>query len=419
MVNMGGAFMRLQASRTTPGRRAVRRLSAGLVLSRTGDQLTTIALVWFVLDLTGSSVAVGLVLLCAGLPPVLTGPLLGHLLDRWPLRRVLVADNLLRAGLVGAIPTLYWLDRLNMPLIYGLSLAAGALIPATDAGVRIVLPRLVDDGELEHANVLVSIGDQVSALVGPAAGGLLVGLVGAPPVLLLDALSFLAMATLVGPLPDTPTTATLPPPARSSATRLLLADPTVRTVLAVTLVYYLAYGPLEPALPLYSRDILHAGPSGYGLLWSAFGAGALLGLATVPIVSRLRPGLALAGNALLWGTTLLPLLLITNTIPAMLILALGGLVWAPYITLEASLLQRVAPAALLGRVFGTRRAVTAAATPLGAAAGGLLLHNASPTTVIGLSALACMLAGIAALCSPALRRLPAPAPLPRSETRSK
>jgi hypothetical protein len=88
----------------------------------------------------------------------------------------------------------------------------------------------------------------------------------------------------------------------------------VRTVLAVTLVYYLAYGPLEPALPLYSRDILHAGPSGYGLLWSAFGAGALSGLATVPIVSRLRPGLALAGNALLWGTTLLPLLLITNTI---------------------------------------------------------------------------------------------------------
>jgi MFS family permease len=215
------------------------------------------------------------------------------------------------------------------------------------------------------------------------------------------------MAALLGPLPDTPTTATPPPPAGSSATRALLADPTVRTVLAVTLVYYLAYGPLEPALPLYSRDVLHAGPSGYGLLWSAFGAGALLGLATVPIVRRLRPGLALAGNSLLWGTTLLPLLLITDTIPAMLILALGGLVWAPYLTLEASLLQRVIPAALLGRVFGTRRAVTAAATPLGAASGGLLLDKASPTTVIGLSALACMLAGAAALCSPALHRLPA------------
>jgi predicted MFS family arabinose efflux permease len=51
--------------------------------------------------------------------------------------------------------------------------------------------------------------------------------------------------------------------------------------------------------------------------------------------------------------------------------------------------------------------VTAAATPLGAAAGGLLLHRATPTAVIGVSEVTCMLAGAAALCSPALHRLPA------------
>jgi len=293
--------MRLQPSWTPAGGPVVRRLSAGLLLSRTGDQLTTIAMLWFVLDLTGSGVAVGLVLLCAGLPPVVTGPLLGRVLDRWPVRQVLIADNLLRAALIGAIPVLYWTDRLNMPLVYGLSLAAGALLPATDVGVRVVLPRLVDEPELEPANAMLSIGDQVSALVGPAVAGVLVGLVGAPPVLLLDAASFLAMATLVRSLPDTPAPAAAPPPARGSAGRLLLRGPTVRTVLALTLIYFLAYGPLEPALPLYSRDVLHAGPGGYGLLWPAFGAGALLGLATIPVVSRLRPGIALAGNALLWG----------------------------------------------------------------------------------------------------------------------
>jgi hypothetical protein len=68
---------------------------------------------------------------------------------------------------------------------------------------------------------------------------------------------------------------------------------------------------------------------------------------------------------------------------------------------------RVVPAAALGRVFGGRRALTAAAMPLGAAAGGLLLQRATPTAVIGLSAVTCMLAGAAALCSPALHRLPA------------
>src|SRR5215213_6538200 len=100
--------MRLRSIGTTGGGPALRRLAAGLLLSRTGDQLTTIALVWFVLDLTGSGAAVGLVLLCAGLPPVVTGPL-GRVLDRWPLRRVMVADNLARAALVGAVPTLHWL----------------------------------------------------------------------------------------------------------------------------------------------------------------------------------------------------------------------------------------------------------------------------------------------------------------------
>jgi len=400
----------------------VRRLAAGRLLSRTGDQLTTIALLWFVLDLTGSGAAVGLVLLCAGLPPVVTGPLLGWVLDRWPVRRVMVADNLLRAVLVGAIPALHWLGHLDLPVLCGLSVAAGALVPATDVGVRVVLPRLVDEDELEHANALLSIGDQVSALVGPACGGLLVGLVGAPPVLLLDAVSFLAMAALVHPLPDPrlpdlsrpdrplpdpPATEAPRPAAAGPGMREALGDPAVRVVLTVTLLYFLAYGPLEPALPVYSRDVLDAGAGGYGLLWSAFGAGALLGLATVPLVGRLRPGVALAGNALAWGTALLPLLIVTGIAPAMLTLAVGGLIWAPYVTLESSLLQRLVPAHLLGRVFGVRRAVSAAAVPLGAAGGGLLLDHVPSTMVIGASAVTCILAGAAALCVPALHRLPA------------
>ena len=180
----------------------------------------------------------------------------------------------------------------------------------------------------------------------------------------------------------------------------------MRTVLGLTLVYFLAYGPLEPALPVYSRDVLEAGAGGYGLLWSAFGAGALAGLATVPLACRLRAGFALAGNALAWGAALLPLLVVTGTAPAMLALALGGLIWAPYVTLESSLLQRLVPAHLLGRVFGVRRAVSAAAVPLGAAGGGLLLDHVPSTAVIGVSAVTCMLAGAAALCVPALHRLP-------------
>ena len=78
-----------------------------------------------------------------------------------------------------------------------------------------------------------------------------------------------------------------------------------------------------------------------------------------------------------------------------------------YMTLESSLLQRLVEAHLLGRVFGVRRAVSAAAVPLGAAVGGLLLDHVPSRAVIGASAVTCTLAGAAARCVPALHRFPA------------
>jgi len=68
------------------------RLWLGLSISYLGDQFTTIALLWFVLQLTGSGAAVSFVLLCFQLPGMLTGPLLGMLLDRWQPRFVMGID---------------------------------------------------------------------------------------------------------------------------------------------------------------------------------------------------------------------------------------------------------------------------------------------------------------------------------------
>src|SRR5215510_15701896 len=83
-----------------------RRLWVGLSISYLGDQFTTIALLWFVLQLTGSGAAVGLVILCFQLPGVVTGGSLGRLLDRFQPRLVMGVDNLVRAVLIGAMPTL-------------------------------------------------------------------------------------------------------------------------------------------------------------------------------------------------------------------------------------------------------------------------------------------------------------------------
>jgi MFS family permease len=90
---------------------AFQRLWLGLSISYLGDQFTIIALLWFVLQLTGSGAAVGLVILCFDLPGVVTGAILGRLLDRYQPRPAMGFDNLARAALIAAIPTPYARDR--------------------------------------------------------------------------------------------------------------------------------------------------------------------------------------------------------------------------------------------------------------------------------------------------------------------
>jgi MFS family permease len=388
-----------------------------LWLARVGTELaenaTTIALLWFVLELTGSGAATGLVVLCSRLPAVVTSPLAGRLLDLGRPRLVMAGGNAARALLVAAVPLLHWRGDLGVGAICALAVAAGAVAPVTDVGAQALLPRLVDEADLERANALLSVGEQVGYLVGPAAAGFLVAAAGGPPVLLGAAAALLASAALLWSVTGRPHGAVASAPAGRGGWLgfgPLLRDRGVRAVTLLTVVFFLAYGPLEPALPFYSRDTLGAGAAGYGLLWSALGAGALAGLLTVRLVARARTGLVAAAITALWGLLLAPLAGLTSLPPAMLFLALAAFAWAPYDAIVVALVQRRVPAGLRGQALGARRSLTAAGTPLGAAAGGLLLGPLDAPGVIGLSALACLLAGAAALLSPSLRAADCPAP---------
>lgn len=87
----------------------------------------------------------------------------------------------------------------------------------------------------------------------------------------------------------------------------------VRYTTLLSLVFFFSYGPLEAAMPVYSDAILQTDARGYGLLWSALAVGALIGtLSGTALNRRLRLGVALPLIALLWGASLLPIVLSTN-----------------------------------------------------------------------------------------------------------
>ena len=386
------------------------RLWLGLSISYVGDQFTTIALLWFVLQLTGSGVAISLVLLCFQLPSMITGPLLGVILDRWQPRWVMGIDNCARALLIGAMPVLFWAGMLQLWQICVLALVAGMLSPATGVGVRVLLPQLVQEDALAQANALTSTSMQFAFLVGPVLAGILVTHVGGAYALMMDAGSFLLMGLLVFSLPSNSRSGPVAAPAEKtnwlSGFALLFRTKELRVLTSLSVVFFFSYGPLEAALPLYSDRILHVGAQGYGLLWTGFGVGALIGALCMGIVAtRVRPGITQPLIAILWGGFLCPLMLFHSLPLALLCLALGACSWAPYVPIEASLLQRLIEPSLHGQVFGVRLALTTAAAPLGTVVGGLLLQYLAPDVVIGLSGIACILAGGGGLLSPTMRGL--------------
>jgi MFS family permease len=377
-----------------------------MLVSALGDSLTGIALVWIVYELTGSGSAIGLLLLFYLLPPTLTSLVFGSLLDRFDPRRVMIWENILRALLVLAIPLLFTLGLLKIWMLFVFALLTGSLAPASQIGTRVIIPHLVLDRELESANVAWAFTWQVSSVVGPGVAGLLISALGGGWVLVIDALSFLVLVLAL---------LTLPKPQRSDKARInqdkfaglgtLFQYPAVVVLVFLTFVFYLAYGPLEVAAPIYSDQVLKAGPQGYGFMWSAIGVGTLVGSLFAGVLARFKPGLVLPLIAALWGVCLLPLGITTSLPLALLCLLVGGIIWGPYTILETSLIQRIVPTSLHGRVFGAGIAITAPSVPLGAALSGLLLEATSAPTVIVVSGLACILAGLIGFSLPTLRRV--------------
>jgi MFS family permease len=382
-----------------------RRVLIGQLVSAFGDFMTWIALAWFVLELTGSGAYVGGVLLCFALPALLTGPLIGKMLDRHQPRTIMVAANI-GLGLVSAsIPALYVLGMLQLWMVYALAICAGSLTPANRVGSRLLVPWLVHADELEVGNASLSLSQQLPTVLGPAIAGVLVAAWGAINALWIDALSFLVLAWTLLAVPNiqrNPTEAQV----KSAFSFAIFRQFNVLVVLfLVSGAFFFAYGPLEVGLPILTKTQLQSDSSGYGLLWSACGLGMVLGsLATNWLARRTRIGATLCLISAGWGVCQMVIALSPIFASAMVAMLVGGVIWGPYLALEASLIQRIVPVEQHGHIFGLRSSLMTPTAPLGTALGGAMLSVLSAQLVIALGALLCIGVGLAALAYMPLRK---------------
>jgi MFS transporter, NRE family, putaive nickel resistance protein len=243
-------------------------------ISDVGNFITFIALAVYIHDLTGTVTAVGLALALRALPRFTIGPFAGVLADRMDRRRLMIASNLVRAVLVGALPFTHapW-------QAYLLSVASAAFGPIHQPARRALLAQIVPEGKLVPALAVTETTHEALHTVGPAIGGLAVFLVGARDAFFLDAVTFVIAAAFQTRIASRGR----PDPSGSSAIRdvkegfsAVFRTPAVRAYVLLSAAVAIGYGGVVALLLVYIRDFLGRPEGLYGIVLSVVGAGTVV-----------------------------------------------------------------------------------------------------------------------------------------------
>jgi MFS family permease len=381
-------------------RRGLAPLLAAELVSTTGSTMTALALPWLVLTTTGSPARAGIVAAAEWIPMALLGIPSGAIASKLGARRTLMACDAARAPLVALVPLLFWLGALPFGVLVALAFAIGAFFPAHFASQRTILPDLLGDetGDVVRGNALLQAANRLPLVAGPALGGVLISLLGAPAVLLIDAGSYvLAFVLLKLFVPKPERLAQVEPEADEKAllagVRYLARDRLLAPLTAANAGVELAMQMVFLGLPIlaFTEYDEHVGIA--AVLLAVWGAGALAGMPLV--VWRSRGGqLGVLRAALLWET--LPLWALALHLPpaalgaCLFVSALANpLVNAPTMSLVTlAVPEFLRPKAMLAFVTATT-----AAGGLGLIVTGPLAEALGAHTVLGIAA------GLATCCA--------------------
>jgi MFS family permease len=394
-------------------------------ISSIGNSLSYIAIPWFVLVTTGSAARTGLTAVAGTLPLIVTGLFGGAFADRVGAKRAAILSDLASSAAVAAIPLLYLTVGLSFWQLLVLVFLGAVLDSPGYAARSSLYPDLVIQAgvALERGNASLQVISRVSQVFAPPLAGVLIAVMGARNVLWLDAVSFLISASVIATM--------IPAPAKTAAhaatsalsyiaqlkegLAFIRAD---RVVLAMLLTSALGAVLAEPlysvVLPVYARQV-YGSAVDLGLLFSALGAGSILGNIIVAIFGHRLPrfGTFLVG----YGVRALSFWILIG-LPSLPILALCIIINAtalePANPLYMTIMQERVPPELRGRVFGAAMSLGAGAMPLGLVTYGFLLEGIGLRDTLWLLAAVNLLVPLSILLLPAWRsvgdRLPARGP---------
>jgi MFS family permease len=348
----------------------------GSAVSLLGDQFYLVALPWVVLQITGSAVAMGTILMTAAIPRAILMLMGGALTDRTSPRRILLGTAAARTVCVGAIGVLLWFHLLETWHLYVLGFAFGVADAFSMPAASAFMPSLVAREQLVQANSVFQTTAQLTTIVGPAPAGLVIRSLGAAWAFILDAVSFLFVIAALWTLPDPPQAAAR---ARSPLWQSVLEGIAyVRRDTALASLMLLAAmlnvcisGPLSVGLA-YMAKTKFGSPAAYGFVVSSLAAGGLAGALLASVWKIKRRGPFLLGASAVIGLSVCSLGFLGNLGLVAAVLALMAVsATITNIQLSSWVQGRVEPA-VRGRVLSVLMLAAVGLMPLSLAGAGFL-----------------------------------------------
>lgn len=354
------------------------------LVSQSGDYIFEVALLWLILEITGSAFAVGVVVTGTILPAVILGPFLGVYVDRWDRRRTLLVTNVLEGVVVAVLSVLVVTGHATLSLVFVVVLMLGSGATVVRVGTNAYVPSVVETKDLPPANGLLSISGSMNAILGLSLGGIFVAVLGVTLPIEYDAISFFAAALLLLFIPRSepaPAATERPAPGSfrtefSEGIAFIRQNRFMLEIISIGVIVNFFGNGLAAMLAPYSYFVLRGGAVTYGFLGACFAGGSLVGAAAMGRAdTRSRAGTYLFAGGLSAGALVLVLGFVGN-IPLALAVMVGLGVALAVTNLPISvLLQAKVPGRLLGRVGAAFGALVSATGPAGPLFAGWLAER--------------------------------------------
>ncbi len=347
-------------------------------VSRIGDGIHSLVLLWISYKLSGSALVVALVMISFSLPAVLVFPFAGSLADRKNRARIMVATDIVQAACTFALAFLAYYHKLNLFYLMFftsiMSVASAYFMPASMS----IIPQIVKKENITRANGIVQTTSSFSIVIGPVIGVGLIGLIGIPLAFLSNGVSFLLSALLLFGIKTQKMQITAKAlsffETIKDGFKTIKSQPIASKLLDKTAIINFFYAAITIVIPIFAGKIYHMNSKGIGFMMASYGFGMFVSSAIISLVKlKFHPRTIIIFSITLIGLMFVIFGEIHNFYITLLSLFFIGFFLNVANIHILSLYQTKLPADVLGRIMSFLSAISMSLAPLSYALTGVFI----------------------------------------------